>query len=278
MRKTLSGVCRRIRRLNPGIVYLLAIPLFAMIFWTLPDGSFHDANVQYEPGLSADRAAVVQAVAGDYEAVVGDRQEDPYQTVGGMRRVSRAGVADVDATDGVVRVLIRGTVVQRLPEDDFAREEVPFDEYVVLGGMHDDPTISTSYGGKGVDVEVTSDASSGRLLHQGDVPTDVLVPHNELFLSYDTYSLLDTFRLASLGDPRQGTESWWRFLYLSAVTITTLGFGDITPVSTTARLLVGFQAVLGVVLIGLFLNRTAGRVRRGRAQASRPPDDRPTRS
>jgi hypothetical protein len=45
--------------------------------------------------------------------------------------------------------------------------------------------------------------------------------------------------------------------YLSAVTVTTLGFGDVTPVSSLARALVAAEAVLGIVLIGLFVNAVA---------------------
>ena len=43
-------------------------------------------------------------------------------------------------------------------------------------------------------------------------------------------------------------------LYLSAVTITTVGYGDIVPLTTISRVLVGIEAVLGIVLIRLFLN------------------------
>ena len=41
--------------------------------------------------------------------------------------------------------------------------------------------------------------------------------------------------------------------YLSAATITTLGYGDIVPITTTARMWVAVEAILGVVTIGLFL-------------------------
>jgi voltage-gated potassium channel Kch len=47
-------------------------------------------------------------------------------------------------------------------------------------------------------------------------------------------------------------------LYFSAVTATTLGFGDIVPVTTYARILVTIEAVAEVSLIGLFLNSIAG--------------------
>lgn len=57
------------------------------------------------------------------------------------------------------------------------------------------------------------------------------------------------------GKTTPGTgDTFVRMMYFSAVTITTTGFGDIFPVSTLARALVAAEALLGVVLIGLFLN------------------------
>lgn len=43
-------------------------------------------------------------------------------------------------------------------------------------------------------------------------------------------------------------------MYFSAITVTTTGFGDVTPTNTFTRGLVMVEAVIGVVLIGLFLN------------------------
>lgn len=45
-----------------------------------------------------------------------------------------------------------------------------------------------------------------------------------------------------------------RMIYLSAVTITTLGYGDIVPLTSLARILISLEAVLGIIVIGLFLN------------------------
>lgn len=47
-------------------------------------------------------------------------------------------------------------------------------------------------------------------------------------------------------------------MYFSAVTITTLGYGDIAPVTPCTRILTALEAVLGLVVIGLFLNSLAG--------------------
>jgi hypothetical protein len=51
--------------------------------------------------------------------------------------------------------------------------------------------------------------------------------------------------------------SWPQMFYVSAVTITTTGFGDIVPVGDQGRIAVGLEAMLGIILIGLFLNASA---------------------
>jgi hypothetical protein len=65
-------------------------------------------------------------------------------------------------------------------------------------------------------------------------------------------SLFRRFDAAITGDPTATVGSFWRMTYFSVVTITTLGFGDIVPRSDVGRRVVGIEALLGVILIGLF--------------------------
>jgi hypothetical protein len=51
-----------------------------------------------------------------------------------------------------------------------------------------------------------------------------------------------------------GMEAFLRMLYFSVVTITTLGFGDIVPLTRLARSLVTLEAFLGPLLLGFFLS------------------------
>lgn len=51
-----------------------------------------------------------------------------------------------------------------------------------------------------------------------------------------------------------GINHFGNALYFSIVTITTLGFGDVTPANGWGQFLVCLEAITGVVLIGLFLN------------------------
>jgi hypothetical protein len=43
-------------------------------------------------------------------------------------------------------------------------------------------------------------------------------------------------------------------LYFSVITITTLGYGDITPIGSVSQILTASESILGITLIGLFLN------------------------
>ncbi|WP_434352938.1 potassium channel family protein [Psychrobacter sp. HD31] len=59
---------------------------------------------------------------------------------------------------------------------------------------------------------------------------------------------------AKKGFPSEASGSFNRMLYLSVVTITTLGYGDIVPISGLNRFLVGLESIIGLIIVGLFLN------------------------
>lgn len=61
-------------------------------------------------------------------------------------------------------------------------------------------------------------------------------------------------------------------LYFTVATFTTVGFGDITAVSQTARLVVTAQMILDLVLLGLGIRVFVGAVQRGRERAQDTPD------
>lgn len=69
------------------------------------------------------------------------------------------------------------------------------------------------------------------------------------------FGLLYWFNPAFWPQPLSFVQS----IYFSVITITTLGYGDITPVTETARLLTAIEALSGIVLLGLFLNAVAHR-------------------
>jgi hypothetical protein len=101
---------------------------------------------------------------------------------------------------------------------------------------------------------------------RGSAPSNVPGPRNigYLLLRPTEGQFLTELINASAGLPAEAAGSYGRMLYLSAVTITTLGYGDIVPITDEARLVTALEAVWGIVLIGLFLNALAYEVARRR--------------
>lgn len=62
---------------------------------------------------------------------------------------------------------------------------------------------------------------------------------------------------------------FWTFLYFSTVTITTLGFGDIYPLTTLTKLIVALEVIMGALCAGLFLNACSYTISERSAQAER---------
>jgi hypothetical protein len=96
---------------------------------------------------------------------------------------------------------------------------------------------------------------------------------------------VDAYTQAERGFPHSTTGTFFRMLYLSWITITTVGYGDIVPMTPWARFFVGVEATFGIILLGLLVNSivsAASEVRKaeggkgGKAQRdsphSSPPD------
>lgn len=90
--------------------------------------------------------------------------------------------------------------------------------------------------------------------------TDERFMTGRIDLPKGTKALLRRLELASEGFPGPGGGGFSRYIYFSTVIVTTLGFGDIVPMTDRARLLVAFEAILGIVLMGLFLNSVAVKI------------------
>ncbi|WP_072060699.1 potassium channel family protein [Clostridium novyi] len=66
--------------------------------------------------------------------------------------------------------------------------------------------------------------------------------------------MLENFETLSNNRPLWNLDTYLRMIYLSCVTITTLGFGDIVPLTNITRLLISLESILGIVIIGLAVN------------------------
>lgn len=256
-----------------GWFYLLLIPIFAFAYNLLPASSLRDSNVIYE-----------EAFGGQAERFVHELQADL------ARRVPSHGVWH---EAGSVFGLIPGTF-------SLAQVRRPIDNKVLVtlaGGYVGEVHRAQIRGEYDEEIELPTGSLpifeiSSRSEHEPfyvgvervdhhetpSPPLSLLLPppagakitsKRDALIGLDprTENAYVQFVAAAEGDPYYLAGRFWRMLYLSATTVTTLGFGDITPTSGLARFLVAFEAVAGIVCIGLFLNALANRALRRREQA-----------
>lgn len=74
----------------------------------------------------------------------------------------------------------------------------------------------------------------------------------DLEFPFEILKNIETFQKNLKGFPSSLSGTFLRMLYLSMVTITTLGYGDIVPLTNFARMFIGIESITGIVMIGWF--------------------------
>jgi hypothetical protein len=253
-------------RLRFGLVYLAFVPIFGVVFDNLPAGSFHDSNILLERSLANDATGLIDGLTKSIKARIPEgtgfyRGNTRFMIKPGSVAVRRLMRPEHEGEDllqkkgaiGVGTFIVRvqmslgqgARIVShhKLVRYYFAQAEHPSSEF----NPPFDPPLSVLLPPPPIALPTTRTSDSGWISVPG--------PLNDR---------LGSFVGASEGDPYYPSGRFGRMFYVSATTITTLGLGDISPVSSTARLLIWMEALLGIVFIGLFLNDLA-RVWRGRA-------------
>jgi hypothetical protein len=73
------------------------------------------------------------------------------------------------------------------------------------------------------------------------------------------YYLLDHANTATFGTPLSRTDT----MYFSTTVLTTVGFGDVTAKTTTARFIVTCQMLLDLLILGLVVRLIVNAIKRG---------------
>ena len=90
-----------------------------------------------------------------------------------------------------------------------------------------------------------------------------------LLLFASTYFVMERNSAASFTEPMTRTDA----LYFTVTVFTTVGFGDITPKSETARVVLMVQMLADLALLGTGIRVIFGAVQRGRERRSQTGDD-----
>jgi hypothetical protein len=76
------------------------------------------------------------------------------------------------------------------------------------------------------------------------------------------YDFVETVQPASfqfnIDLPGEVEIGWRRLVFYSFMTLTTIGYGDVTPITTQAQSLAIIEGVIGVLFVAVFIGRTLG--------------------
>jgi len=255
-----------------AFMYFFCIPLFACLFsWVLPENSFYQSTIKIENSYTAH----AREIAGRFCDAIMEDEENRAQDVSGynfVRSDLRCTKLRIDHEDHLGFTL----------EVTLHKKQQKFEDLLVI------PFLVTldSFDIKTLDPEflkfvppsesaekacavafihpIKVDTLSLPLMspdHPGDPATNSL--KERLFFGYGSPTILlnncfedelAKFLKESNGFTSNASDNFMRMFYLSAMTITTIGYGDIVPMTPCARISVTAEGIFGVFLIGLFLN------------------------
>jgi Ion channel len=92
---------------------------------------------------------------------------------------------------------------------------------------------------------------------QAAVGASIATALERVALTADQQVLAAEILDADRGFPSGLQGGFSRMLYFSAVTITTVGYGDVVPLTGAARFVAALEATLGIILLGLFISSLA---------------------
>jgi hypothetical protein len=270
-----------------GALYLSCIPTFAVIF-TIISG-FNETNIKTESSTRNDADTLATSICQDFWPI--DKKINATTPDGNI--TFNIGIAESDGCQGLIqsegfqfiiflrlnfpnsKQWLRYGSLEFVNEDHVITIEWPTYYRVAFISAVDENGKELSTVCQRVDVHesIKDWAGSGstpalRELAQVHDAVVNAVKNSSLFkedhrlcVTPHTFERLEKYMKGTAGSTSDVSGNLWRMLYLSAVVITTLGFGDIVPITAEARACVAIEAVLGVVLAGLFLNALAVKTR-----------------
>jgi hypothetical protein len=261
-----------------AVVYLTLIPLFSVIFWTLPGESFYYSLGKNDPALLVQVASLMESLH-DAAAEQSGTNSMPIGSKGLVIDWDKARFHSLNVNSAGEYVLECELDVREVV--DLPEESQP------LGLGQDDDSFGAGGGGKSsffgaqnvvFKLDITIDGEQRRAVLEAVPawpptpftirPEDTIFPsfadngnsdfaeqqgRIKLLVSEEVASSFKGFRDAVTGQAGRGAEGFLRMLYFSVSAITTTGYGDISPMTDWARALAAVETLLGIVCAGLFI-------------------------
>lgn len=249
--------------LGYALIYLSLIPIFAFIFYSLPNHFYH-ATIQNESVVDETfertKTQLFKKIRDDFQA------GQPYSSVmvkGWEIQIESLDNFKLENNQCTFDINIEASAMIAPSKKSNKDKMEPAEEHVgrfpihVTLGIGEQETTNSNI--QPVKIRAEINISQGLL---SDIFLQIHIKRAVIPKASDgkielPKQLVTDMRGYIIGKQGYGSSiegNLWRMLYLSAVTITTVGYGDIVPLTNIARILVSVEAILGIVLIGLFLN------------------------
>ena len=281
-----------------GGMYVVAVFGFAFLYWMLP-GQFYHSTSALEPALKNDedriKASIQAAVIRQAKDNFPDGKIRFSRQIASINSYRIVDFRLVGSRFHVRSMLENDSSSMPIPWIEFFADDVDpelsLTSDVVIAVLINHPETGTPISApaaEALSVATTADADQRDIesdepsfeeapappksvsTRSGDVWFERLFKTKHptyryslqgLQISKTTLMEMQAYVAAKNGFAGEATGSFWRMLYLSTVTITTLGYGDIVPITPTSRTLIAVEAVLGMLIIGLYLNALSNRLR-----------------
>jgi Ion channel len=246
-------------------IYFVVFVVFGLTFRAFP-GDFYHATAAFEPAIHADRDRLRDELTAALRAQFRHAHGGTALFQTWRINADDLDVLDVESQEDGLSFDLR-YVIHEGTDSKHDRMQAVWKSKVTLPKRANRITL---FGQAGpvtyIFPRVEPSDTVGLPPSLGTVIVSVLLPADQrgfapgqpvVILQPALFNRVNAYWAAVHGFPGTSTGEWARMFYLSAATITTLGFGDVVPLTSTARLLVGLEALLGVAIIGLFLNACA---------------------
>jgi hypothetical protein len=264
----MSSFFGRMPSMGYAIAYLFCIPMFAIGYRIMPQPSFYHGTVQHELALRADahdiEKELLKEIVFEFQNVHGGSTandgswsiEIPKIHVYSLTPTTekaelkiKVELVGIDENEGIQSIIpMHASIEYPRNYASYSSERQKWTVYKKLNiqnrtHLEINPfVIFPGRIGSGLDIKRSIDSP-------------VFIP-----ISSELQDQIFALGMAAKGLPFLSSGSFARMFYFSAVTITTLGYGDIVPITNIARIATSIESILGVILIGLFFNSLASQV------------------
>lgn len=217
-----------LKKLAPSdwaICYFITILIFSGFYLAL-SGDFHQSTSQIEPSIQYDQNRIAQEI--NIGLKDSPQSRSLYKEIGGENIY-------------VESIYVHEDFLHKLIIREKTNDRVLFGTASIISAGPK-PTMS---------VLITKFESPA--ITENQIRSDVLFRY-QFEIDRDYYIWIHGLKASIKGKPTRSTGVLVRMLYLSVVTQTTLGFGDIVPLTDLTRILVALQSILGIIMAGGFIS------------------------